>query len=399
VRRVQQFNPRSEQPAGVDQLSLPVPGNRVPGSHPARGWLAPSQGFIVIVVLPTLLSVIYYGLLAANRYVSQSQFVIRNPMAAMSGQLSSLLSSVPGGHGSQEAFVVHAYIKSRDAVRDIAAETGLREALGYPRLDMLWRYPGPFFDHSEERLFRQFQSLVTVRLDNSTGINTLSVQAFRPADAERIVTALLKHAEILVNRLGERSQSDNLRAAENDVELTRNASRDAHQALTGFRIRHAIADPNRLFQVAQDTLLELAKSTALTSVLLRDLQTSSPQSPQIATFKLRIQALDEQSLAERQRFAGADGTLSKLIVEFERLSLEREFAERALTSAVAGLETTRVRTQRQRMFLEQISKPSVPDRYTHPSRLLGVFLVMLISFLIYIVSSTLRVELRSHAGR
>jgi capsular polysaccharide transport system permease protein len=42
-------------------------------------WLRKRRWFIAVVVLPTLLAIVYYGFIAADVYVSDSQFLIRSP--------------------------------------------------------------------------------------------------------------------------------------------------------------------------------------------------------------------------------------------------------------------------------------------------------------------------------
>lgn len=54
---------------------------------------SPPLGFLVIVVLPTLIAAIYYLLIATPRYVVESRFIVRAPEKS---QPSSLGVALPG---------------------------------------------------------------------------------------------------------------------------------------------------------------------------------------------------------------------------------------------------------------------------------------------------------------
>ena len=84
-----------------------------------RGAVAPSWVsripwlFVVIVALPTLVTAIYYLLIAAPRYVSEARFVVRSRSEGQPAALGSVLQSVGQsfgvsfGQSSTDAFEVH----------------------------------------------------------------------------------------------------------------------------------------------------------------------------------------------------------------------------------------------------------------------------------------------------
>src|SRR5690348_2490298 len=75
-------------PAGMSQLEAiylaPVP-SPVPQRR-ARGLLR----FALLVLLPTLLTGIYFNFVAADRYQAEARFVVRKPGAAARGPAQSL---------------------------------------------------------------------------------------------------------------------------------------------------------------------------------------------------------------------------------------------------------------------------------------------------------------------
>ena len=79
--------------------------------------------FWLIVVLPTVLSVIYFGFVASDRYVSMSTFVVRSPQksTAVSG-LSAFLQNVGFSRSTDDSYVVSDYVLSRDAMLGLDKE-------------------------------------------------------------------------------------------------------------------------------------------------------------------------------------------------------------------------------------------------------------------------------------
>ncbi|NDA48431.1 MAG: hypothetical protein EBY21_14395, partial [Alphaproteobacteria bacterium] len=56
-----------------------------------RRWLSERFWPLVLVVLPALLSILYFGLIESDRYVSEAKFVVRAPSTAALGQIANVL--------------------------------------------------------------------------------------------------------------------------------------------------------------------------------------------------------------------------------------------------------------------------------------------------------------------
>lgn len=393
-------------PVEIEDIELIALDERA-GASPDRPWYDPGEiagrissqrWFFLSVVLPSLLAALYFGLIAADRYESESRFVVRSPAASGSNPLSGLMQGGSILRSADDAYIVHAYMSSRDALRVLVKEVGLLARLERPEADFLWRYPGPFLSHNEERLYDHFENFVSIDFDQSTGISTLKVQGFRPEDAQEIAEVLLKSSEDLINRLSERAQGDAIRTAAREVEEARARAREALDLITAFRRKNALIDPGRVSTAALETITTLALEVAQTNAQLAELSKASPDSPQAASLRLRIDALEAQMKQEREALAGADTSLAPLIAEYERLSLEREFAERTFASAQTALDLARIDAQRQRLFLERISSPALADYPKYPERLLGILAVLAVSFILFTIAHRFASDTRSHSG-
>lgn len=63
--------------------------------------------------------------------------------------------------------------------------------------------------------------------------------------------------------------------------------------------------------------------------------------------------------------------------EYEKLLIEREFAEKFYLSALRGLEEARLLANRQQRYLATFESPYVPDEALYPKRIRNTIFVFL----------------------
>lgn len=355
--------------------------------------------FLLFVVAPTLFGAIYFLLIAADRYETDTSFVVKSPSSAAVSQFSGIVSGSGVVASNEDAYIVHAYLRSRDAVRALANDADLIARLSRREADFVWAYPGFLRAPGEERLWLHFQKFLTLDFDAGTGITTLKVQAFRAEDAREIAEVLLTSAEALLNTLGARAQKEALRSAEEEVEATRERARRALEEVTQFRRRTSMIDPVKTSALALETVTALSVEIARTNAELSELRASSPDSPQTKTLERRVAAFEQQIASERTALAGAETSLAPLLAEYEGLMLEREFAERTFASALTAFEVARIDAERQRLYLERISAPATVDYPRYPFRILSILLIFAAAYMLHSIGRALLSDILSHAGK
>jgi capsular polysaccharide transport system permease protein len=352
----------------------------------------------IVIGLPTIIAVIYFLGLAASRYESVSTFVVRSPSAASVSEIASLVQGTGIITSPDDAYIVGEYMRSRDAMQDLIDNNGLLAVFHRSGWDPAWATPGTFWRSNKERLYRHYQDFISVEFDKTTSISTLHVQAFTPNDAQNIAAALLQKSEALLNRLNERAQSDAVASALKQVDASKDWALAAQQKVTEFRNREAVIDPTLQSTIVLETVSGLALEMAESNAQLAELLKSSPDSPQIGSLRRRVAALENQIAKERAQFGGSAASLAPRIAEYERLSLEREFAERAFVSALNTLESAKIDAQRRRTYLEQISRPSLPDYARYPFRLTWIIVIAACNFAAYWVLRYVVRDTLAHAG-
>jgi capsular polysaccharide transport system permease protein len=351
---------------------------------------------MLLAAIPSVLTLFYFALLSTGRFESEATFVVRSPSGNAMSQIANLVQGSGIISSADDAYVVHEYMESRDALQDLLADSDLMAVFHRSGWDPLWAVPGFFRPITKERLYAHYKRFISISFDKTTGISTLKVQAFRPDDARRIAIALLQRSEILLNRLNERAEKDAVVSAERQVEDSKRRAYDAQGNVTEFRNRESVIDPTLLSTAVVETVARLSLEMAELDAQLAELQTSSPANPQIGSIKLRLTALDNQIAKERSELAGTDASLAPRIAEYERLVLEREFADRAFVSALSTLEVARVDAQRQRTFLEQITTPNLPDYPKYPHRLFWIVVIVIGTIAAYWILRNVAIDIVSH---
>lgn len=364
------------QPMGLSRLeTIYAPPTLPPQRGPVRRtWLR----FALLALLPALLSGLYFGLVATDRYLSEAHFVVRKPNAPTRGPSQGLsIEDGPKGLGGDDSFAVRDYLMSRDALQLLLDKADLRAALARGGNDWPWRFPSPLTGHTNEDLYRLYQSLVGIDYDSSTGVTTLRAEAFQASDAKRIATVLMAGGEALVNRLNERARADAIQVAQAEVSRAKAQALDAQDKVTAFRDQEAVIDPTQLSETVLKTIgalsLQLVEARAQQDVTAQ----ASPNSPQIPLLRARVAALSQQIEHERNALAGDGHSLAPRIAEYERLTLQRGFAEKSFVSALSLQEAAKLDAQRQQAYLEQVVAPREADEARYPWRVawtLGAFL-------------------------
>ena len=352
---------------------------------------------LLLVILPACLTAGYFWLLAADRYESEAKFILRTPgRATANASVSNLMQSAGVTRTNDDGYIVREFLESRDAVAFLEKRVQLRQVFGAAWRDPLWGYPALFRSDSDERLFEHYERMMSANFDSTTGVSTLKVQAFAPQDAQRLTTALLEAAEALVNRLNERARRDATALAESEVDRMRQRTLAAQGALTTFRERERLIDPSQATLAVVEAIARLSTSAAEVSVQINELAKSSPNAPQIASLRNRRAAIESQIASERQRLAGDAQSIAPRIAEYERLMLEREFAERSLMAAMTAVELARVEAQRHQVYLERVAEPSRPDYAAYPLRIVWTLASLVVGFMAWRIWRIVSGDIRRH---
>jgi len=352
--------------------------------------------FLFTVIVPTSLAMLYFGLIASDIYVSQAQFVVRSPDKPSTTGLGILLKSVGFSNAGDEIFATQDYVVSRDALRALNQKDAVERAYTRPGISVFDRFNPLGWNGSFEDLYEYYRDKVGIEHDAKSSITTLSVMAFSAEDAFRFNKQLLAQAEGLVNRLNSRGQNDLVEYAKRETEEAEQAGLSASRELARYRDQRGVIDPERQATVQLQMVSKLQDELIGARTQLAQLRALAPENPQIPVLETRIGALTREIAAALGQVTGASSSLSATAVRYQRLQLEREFAEKRLTAALTSLQEARNEARRQQAYVERIVQPSLPDEAQQPRRLRGILATFVLGLVAFGVLTMLLAGIREH---
>jgi len=356
--------------------------------------------FLLAVVLPTFISAIYFGLIASDVYVSESRFIVRTPdRQATASPLSALLSTDTSfAHATADSYTAQNFILSRDALKLLNEKFDIAKAFSSPNGDILNRFPGlDWWNNSFEDFSLYYQNkVVSLQVDSVSSISTLVVRAFSAEDAFRINQQLLEISETLINQLNERGRQDMIRFAMIEKASAEQVAKAAALALSIYRDQKVIINPEQQSTIQLQQIAKLQDELVTTQAQLTQLQTFTTNNPQIPSLQQRVQNLRQEIVTATQQVAGGKRSLANKAAEYEQLIVERDYADKQLTSAMASLEQARNEAQRQQLYLERIVQPGKPDKAMEPLRIRGIFITFMLGLIAWGILAMLIAGIKEH---
>jgi capsular polysaccharide transport system permease protein len=354
--------------------------------------------FLITVFAPVLLSIIYFGWMASDVFISESRFVVRNPQRQPAPGLGALLQGAGFTRSQDDTYSVYDFMLSRDALRELDTKLALNKTFGSKSIDVFSRFDPLSVDRSFESLYLYYLNHVDIHVDTASSISSLKISAFSADDAYRMNVALLDMAERLVNQLNERGRQDLIRFASSEVDSAAQRAKAAAYSLSTYRTGQGLFDPERQSALQLQHIAKLQDELIASKMQLAHLRTYTPQNPQLASVQTRVDTLQSEIAAVMGKVAGPGASLASKAAEFERLLLEQTVAGKQLAGALASLEQARNDSQRKQLYLERIVQPNKPDIAIQPRRVRAILATFILGLLAWGILSVLIAGLREHRG-
>jgi len=366
-------------------------------SRRAKRLPRPSVLFAVVVILPVLVAIVYFGFLASPVYISEASFVVRNPQKPTPTALGGILQSAGFSTGTEEVFAAQSFAGSRDALRALNQNGAVRRAYTRPQIFILDRF-NPFgLSGSFEDLYEYFRDKVSLKNDSATSITTLTVRAYAPEDAQRFNERLLEMSEKTVNQLNQRGQRDLVQYAQNEVIDAKTQAQAAATALATYRNRSGVVDPEKEAEAQKEMVSKLQDELIGSKIELAQLVRYTPDNPRIPMARTQIRTLQHEIDVQLGKVTGSSRSLAQSVVRYQRLMVENDFATKQLAAALASLEQARNEAQRKQAYVDRIVQPNLPDSAIEPHRMRGILATLVLSLIAFGILRMLIAGVKEHA--
>lgn len=352
--------------------------------------------FLVTVVMPTFLAILYFGFFASDIYISESRFTVRSPEKSTPTGLGALFKSTGFGNSGDEIYAAQDYVDSRDALKALNRDAAFAKAYSASSISAFDRFGGMGWGTSFEDLYKYYKKKVDVKYETSSSIATLTVRAYTPQDARRFNERLLEMAEATVNTLNERGRRDLIRFAQREVTEAKNKSQEAALALSSYRNAVGVVDPEKQATVQIQMISKLQDELIATRTQLTETRTVSPQNPQIEVLEARASSLSNEIDKQLGLVAGSSRSLSSRAAQYQRVLLENQFADKQLASAMAALDDARNEANRKQAYVERVVQPNIPDEPLEPRRWRGILSTFILGLAAWGIISMLVAGMLEH---
>ena len=354
--------------------------------------------FIVFVIVPTILTTFYYAFIASEQYEVETRFSVRGVETSVGGGgVLSLLTGVPeSGSTTSDSYILMDYVFSATLVDTIDQSENLVKIYGPGKADFLSTLSP---DASLETKLKFWKKMISIDYDSRSQVIALSVRAFTPVDALRMSDKLLELCQILVNNMSLAAREDALSFSKAKVDELEQKLIKAQEEVLTFRNANKVIDPKLTAASRSSSVEEMKNQVSTARVELQSLEKYlDPDSPRIQVLKAKIESLERQAKADRSSLGQNEDGVPQLIKSYETLLLQKGFAEKRYLSALASLETSRLKASQKQKYLAVFAKPILPQDPSYPNRIVSSIFTFVISSLLWVIAVLIVYAVRDHAN-
>jgi len=349
---------------------------------------------LTMVVIPFVLLVSYYGLIASDRYTSEAIFTIKEN-GNNSGGLDIGLLGIGNASGLEDERIMKEYLISGDMLAFL--DKTLDNRAHYQGGDADW-LSALSANATREKYLEYYRDHIDVYFDEVAGLLFLEVQAFEREYAKRLLETMLRHAEGVVNGMSHELSMAQVEFVERQLVKAQESLKVAKQHLLAFQNKYQIFSPEQQGQALTAIMDTLSAQLSQEKAKLKQiLGSQKSDSPQVIAIQERIRALSEQIRDEQRRLIGEGGrALNDLLDEYTNLQLDLEFAKDAYASTLAAVELARAEASKKMKHLVIVSRPSLAEEAKYPDRFYILVTALIVLLMVFGISRMTISTIREH---
>jgi capsular polysaccharide transport system permease protein len=332
-----------------------------------------------LLIVPIVLSGIYFYAIARDRYVTRSDFVIRKAEDSQGSDAGAGLAGLLA-RGNQlsleDARFLKTYLQSPQVLADLSRTYDLDKAYAQRGHDP---FAGIKPNLSSEKRLKFFKKQVAVTLDELSGAIVLRTVGLDPKASLDLNRFMLSKSEQFVNRLNQDISQKQGDFAERELIRARQNLDQTKNRLLTFQESNAVIDPKSEAELASQTISKLQEKLIDLRVELATLkrQFKDPTEPEVAAIEDQVRELENQIQKERKSAVSRQGrNLTRKAADMFRLESDVSFATDSYKLALTAVEKARVESKRQQKFMALLSAPQLPEDPENDWRSKGFFAVV-----------------------
>lgn len=351
---------------------------------------------VLMIVIPVAFVTAYMYIFAQDRYVSESVVVVKQIGEASVSPISGLGVLLGKNNTSvEDAQFLKEYIGSADLVAKLDQKFNFRRAFQGDGNDPIFQIGK---DATQEELIKYYQSRVTISLDETTSLLSVTTEGFEPKFAYAFNQEVLAESEKFINDISQKVATEQLVYAEGQLSDASKRLAMAKEKLIDYQNNNKTYDPSINAAAVNSLIASLKASLAELQTQERTLLSYlNPDTPQVIAVRSQISSLQSQIDQEQNKLTSNSGDkLNRQAVQFETLKSDVEFSVDLYKLSLTALETARLEAVRKMKSLVVISSAKPAQDSMYPRRGYVIFSTFLVCGLLYGLVRLMLSVIRDH---
>jgi len=360
--------------------------------------LRAGSSFVLLVLVPTFLAVLYNFFYATPVYISGAKVVVKSLGSTGPEGFSAFLSALgilqPTTSG---AYLVMDYILSKDAMFKLEEKFSLKEHYSSERWDILKRFDPFNINPSYENFYEYYTDFVVESyVDSHSGVLNFKVRSAEPTYSYAIASELIKLSEEFVNRLNRRSSLTALSYYKEQLERSKERVKAFAEKIKNFLNKKGLVSPEQQVAVLLQLIAELQSQLITKQLELSTLLSVAPSNPRVKELERQIKLIKSKINRLLKKLAGSKNSLATYSVELRLLESEFEMLRREVEMNLMAFLQAQNQAYLQHLFIETVESPRVPDAPMEPRKFR--FITFVVSFALWGVLMLFISGVKEHLG-
>lgn len=338
----------------------------------------------IILVVPNVVAILYFGLLASSQFESETRFTVRTSEPTRVNDTLAEVSGIPSALLAQDTQIIANYLVSRGMLDKLDEQFDYAAIFGRQDIDWYARLPA---DATTEDKLDYWDNMAQATISPKSGIITIKVRAFSAAEANDLNRSIVSASEELVNQMNDRIWKDVTGSAREEVAKATTQLSQERVRLQAARNKAGILTVDSASTSLSALLTQLqGELIALENDYNSNRDMVSDQAPQMRVMASQIEAKKQQIDKLKSQIASGDSNGTNLAdrsTEFSQLELEQKLAEDRLATSITALEKLQYMSQQKLLYLDPFLQPTIADEARYPRRILWIGIVLGSSLLLF----------------
>jgi len=373
-----------------------------------KAFIVQSRSFIALVVVPFLIALIYFTMIASDRYVSTAEIIVKDNSSSSAAPSAMDFLLAGSSSNTQDALLVVNYIHSLDMARLINQAVSLKD---------YYQKNGDFASQlygwaSQEDYLNYVRNHIEVNHDELSGIIRIDAQAFDPDFSQQLVTLIIEKSEQFVNAISHKLANQQMNFVQKELERAQTKLLNIKQQIIEFQNTNNLISPEDEAQgvatIIQGLSARLAEENTKLSAYRSYLNENATQ---VTAVKSTVKSLEAQIQQEKRRLVGSmpetttspllsnnngRNKLNQLSADFQKLQLQQQFALDAYQLALGSLESARIEASNKLKHLIVVTQASHAEDAEYPKKLYNLVTLAILLIMFYGIINMLSAAIKDH---